>query len=93
MTYPLITPFKDYSLPLPAHEWSEIIASQEGEHFWVGGVHSPKGFRRLAPDIEFITICPTAAEAIELGKSIAEDAHKMRSLLGIPRGCIFISEL
>ena len=93
MTYPLITPFKDYSLPHPVHEWMEIVVGSEGGIFWVGGVHSPEGFRRLRVDIEHIASCPTAEEAIQLGKSIAEDASRARALLAIPRGCAFTSEL
>jgi len=93
MTYPLITPFKDYSLPHPAHEWMEIVVAQEEKYFWVGGVHSPNGFRKVGGILVHIACCPTAEEAIELGKSIAGDASKSRSLLGIPRGCVFTSEL
>lgn len=59
----------------------------------MGGVHSPDGYRKVRVEIVHIACCPTAAEAIQLGKSIADDASKMRGLLGMPGDCLFISEL
>ncbi|HUH31068.1 MAG TPA: hypothetical protein VLZ55_06865, partial [Rhodanobacter sp.] len=75
------------------HEWIEIQVGQEGESFWVGGLYSPNGAKRLRYDHVHIALCPTRDEATKLGRSIADQATSTRLLLGLSWGCAFTSVL
>ena len=87
------TPITLPALPHELHEWIEIQVGQEGEYFWVGGLYSLGGAKRLIYDHAHIALCPTREGAIRLGKAIADQASVHRLLHGLPWRCAFKPEV
>ena len=83
------TPVTIPLLPHELHEWIEIQVGQEGDLFWVGGLYSQGGAKRVIYDHAHIALCPTLEEAIRLGKAIASQASVHRLLFGLPWRCKF----